>query len=201
MPEQDAAQPVEPVTETPPEAVAPAFAVLAERFGADLVTAHEGADGPDFTVAPGRLADFVAALREGCLAESHLFVDACGVERETCLEVVYRFSLVSRREIVTVRAQMPKATPAVTSLAETYPGARWPEREYAEMFGITVTGHPDMRHLLLPEGWEGYPLRKDYVYPVDHPYLAPDPLREDPVKVLGHAPEEGEEPQIGSSES
>lgn len=188
MPEQEAPQPAAPEAERVP-GIEPAFAALAERFGDELVAARKTADGPDFTVAPARLADFVAALRESVLAEPHLFVDACGIERGTALEVVYRFSLVSRREIVTVRAQMPKDKPSVASLAGMYPGARWPEREYAEMFGITVTGHPDMRHLLLPEGWVGYPLRKDYVYPLDHPYLAPDPLREDPVRVLGHAPE------------
>ncbi len=191
MPEQDPAQPVEPEAEpTPP--VASAFVGLAEGFGDGLEAARETAEGADFTVAPERLAEFVAALREGILSEPHLFVDACGVERENVLEVIYRFSLVSRREIVTVRAQMPKDKPIVASLAEWYPGARWPEREYAEMFGITVASHPDPRHLLLPEDWAGYPLRKDYVYPMDHPYLAPDPLREDPIRVLGHAPEESE---------
>lgn len=191
MPEQNSAQPVAPETEPAPPVTA-RFEALAERFGEDLVAARETPDGPDFTVSPARLADFVTMLRQEALAEPHLFVDACGVEREAALEVIYRFSLVSRREIVTVRAQMPKDRPTVASLAELYPGARWPEREYSEMFGIAVVGHPDMRHLLLPEGWEGFPLRKDYVYPLDHPYLAPDPLREDPIHLLGHAPEERE---------
>jgi NADH-quinone oxidoreductase subunit C len=181
-----------PEQETPqPETTAPdeRFEALEDRFGADLVEARMTDRGPDFTVEPERLPDFVAALREGILAEPHLFVDCCGVEREIFFEVVYRFSLVSRNELVTVRAQTPKENPVVTSLANLYPGALWPEREYAEMYGITVTGHPDMRHLLLPEDFEGFPLRKDYVYPLDHPYLAKDPLREDPIKALGHMPE------------
>lgn len=165
------------------------FAALEAQFGADLIEARTGDRGPDFMVEPERLPEFVTALRESVLAEPHLFVDACGVEREVFLEVVYRFSLANRSEIVTVRAQTPKENPVVSSLATLYPGARWPEREYAEMYGITVTGHPDMRHLLLPEGWEGYPLRKDYKYPLEHPYVAPDPLREDPIKALGHLPE------------
>jgi len=165
------------------------FAALEERFGADLIEARVGERGPDFLVEPERLPEFVAALREDFLAEPHLFVDACGVEREVFLEVVYRFSLVGRSEIVTVRAQTPKENPVVASLSGLYPGALWPEREYAEMYGITVTGHPDLRHLLLPEGWAGFPLRKDYRYPLEHPYLAPDPLREDPIQALGHRPE------------
>jgi NADH-quinone oxidoreductase subunit C len=186
MADQDITQPIEPVADEP-------FQALDDRFGADLVAARMTDAGPDFMVEPERLPEFVAALREDLLSEPHLFVDACGLERETFLEVVYRFSLVSRRETVTVRAQMPKENAVVASLAELYPGARWPEREYAEMYGITVTGHPDLRHLLLPEGWEGYPLRKDYQYPNEHPYLAKDPLREDPIGELGHRPEAPEE--------
>ena len=58
------------------------------------------------------------------------------------------------------------------------------------MFGIAIEGHPDPRKLLLPEDWEGYPLRKDYEYPLEHPYLRPDPLHEDPAAVLGRG--EGE---------
>ena len=57
-----------------------------------------------------------------------------------------------------------------------------------EMYGVTVEGHPDPRNLLLPEGWEGYPLRKDYEYPSDHPYLSRDPMREDPGKYLDEHP-------------
>ena len=165
------------------------FAALEEQFGVDLIEARAGDRGPEFLVEPERLAEFVAALREGLLAEPHLFIDACGVEREVFLEVVYRFSLLSRSEVVTVRAQLPKENPVTVSLAALYPGARWPERELAELYGITVSGHPDPRHLLLPPDWAGYPLRKDYEYPLEHPYLAPDPLREDPIKVLGQRPE------------
>lgn len=53
-----------------------------------------------------------------------------------------------------------------------------------EMYGIGVEGHPDPRHLLLPEGWKGFPLRKDYEYPQDHPWLRRDPLREEPAAIL-----------------
>jgi len=51
---------------------------------------------------------------------------------------------------------------SIDSVVAVWPGASWHERETAEMFGITFTGHPDPRKLLLPENWSVYPLRKDF---------------------------------------
>ena len=61
-----------------------------------------------------------------------------------------------------------------------------------EMFGMTFTGHPEPEHLLLPEDWEGYPLRKDYVVDREHEWTRPDPLREDPAQALGLGEADGE---------
>lgn len=141
-------------------------------------------------VAPEELPAFVAALRENELAGQHGFSDACGIERETTIEIIYRFSVIERPLIVTVHTQVPKAKPSLPTLTGLYKGCLWAEREIAEMYGVTFEGHPDPRHLLLPEDWKGYPLRKDYVYPLDHPWLAPDPLHEDPGKALCSAEEQ-----------
>ena len=142
---------------------------------------------------PEQLPEFMQALREKELAEQHGFCDATAVEREDTLEIVYRFSLIARPVRVSVHTQVPKAKPVVPTLTHLYKGLLWAEREMAEMFGITFTGHPDPRHLLLPEDWKGFPLRKDYVYPLDHPYLAPDPLHEDPMKAVCPSSQPGDE--------
>ncbi len=149
----------------------------------------------DFTVRPESLADFTAALRREVLPVEHGFCDACGVEREDSIEAVYRLSIVNEPRRVTIRTRVSKQKPVVPTLSHIYKGALWPERELAEMFGVEIVGHPDLRHLLLPENWTGYPLRKDYVYPHEHPYLAPDPLRENPGKIL--SPEADDE-KIGA---
>lgn len=137
-----------------------------------------------YECAPEELPAFVEGLRQEVLAEQHGFIDAAGVEREHAIEVVYRFALTTRPVTVAVHTQTPKAKPVLPSLTGLYKGLLWAEREIAEMYGVTFEGHPDPRHLLLPEDWQGYPLRKDYEYPLDHPYLAPDPLREDPIAAL-----------------
>jgi NADH-quinone oxidoreductase subunit C len=62
---------------------------------------------------------------------------------------------------LTVKAPVP-AEGAVPSLVENYGSANWYEREIFDLFGVTFTGHPDLRRILLPEDWQGHPLRKDY---------------------------------------
>ncbi len=62
-----------------------------------------------------------------------------------------------------VRTTVPHATPVLPSAVGVYAGAAWHERETHEMFGVRFEGHPGLDHLLLPEGFEGHPLRKDFV--------------------------------------
>ena len=79
-----------------------------------------------------------------------------------------RFELViellshGRRERRRLRVQIPADDPTAPSLFDIHPGAEALEREVYDMFGIRFTGHPDLSRILMPEDWEGYPLRKDY---------------------------------------
>lgn len=61
-----------------------------------------------------------------------------------------------------VKVQVPEDDPAVPSLFEVHPGSEAMEREVFDMFGIAFDGHPDLTRILMPEDWDGYPLRKDY---------------------------------------
>ncbi len=63
---------------------------------------------------------------------------------------------------IRVRVQVPESDPTVPSLFELFPGTEVMERETYDMFGIVFTGHPDLTRILMPEDWEGHPLRKDY---------------------------------------
>jgi NADH-quinone oxidoreductase subunit C len=176
----------------------PVLQQLRAQFPDALLDMTVSATEMDFTVAPDALDAFVQALRDTVLPPRHLFVDLCGVEREDSIEAVYRLALVTEPVRVVIRARAPKSKPALPTLSHLYQGALWPERELAEMFGVTFVGHPDPRHLLLPEDWKGYPLRKDYEYPLDHPYLAPEPLRDNPLALLAPAAEAAESKSEGS---
>ncbi|MEW6155473.1 MAG: NADH-quinone oxidoreductase subunit C [Actinomycetota bacterium] len=63
---------------------------------------------------------------------------------------------------VRLRAQVPEADPTIASLTSLFPGADLMEREAYDMFGIVFEGHPDLSRILMPDDWEGHPLRKDY---------------------------------------
>ena len=77
-------------------------------------------------------------------------------------EVVAQLLSVSQARRVKLRVQVPEDDPRVDSLWDLYPGTEAMEREAFDMFGIRFTGHPDLTRILMPEDWEGHPLRKDY---------------------------------------
>jgi NADH-quinone oxidoreductase subunit C len=77
--------------------------------------------------------------------------------------VVLHLYSVSYREHVFLETRLPALEPRVDSLTGVFAGAGWHEREAWEMFGVLFDGHPDLRPLLLPDDFEGHPLRKDFV--------------------------------------
>jgi len=77
-------------------------------------------------------------------------------------EVVLNLLSMSKRQRVRLRVQVPAADPVVDSLYDLYPGTEAMEREAFDLLGVRFAGHPDLSRILLPEEWEGHPLRKDY---------------------------------------
>jgi NADH-quinone oxidoreductase subunit C len=77
-------------------------------------------------------------------------------------EVVASLLGHERRERIRLRAQVPGDQPCLPSLFDLWPGVEALEREVFDMFGISFTDHPDLTRILMPEDWEGHPLRKDY---------------------------------------
>lgn len=90
----------------------------------------------------------------------HRALDA-GVQPER-FEVVVNLLSLTKRERIRLRVQVPAEDATVPSLFDVHPGTEAHERETFDMFGITFDGHPDMTRILMPEDWDGHPLRKDY---------------------------------------
>jgi NADH-quinone oxidoreductase subunit C len=84
-----------------------------------------------------------------------------GVKAER-FEVVVNLLSLSMRQRVRIRVQVPESDPVVDSLVDAYPGTDAMEREAFDMMGIIFAGHPDLTRILMPEDWEGHPLRKDF---------------------------------------
>ena len=84
--------------------------------------------------------------------------------REPRFEVVYILVSLEHRHRLRVKVRLggDEAAAHVPSVSGVWPAANWLEREVWDLFGIAFDGHPDPRRLLMPEDWEGYPLRKDY---------------------------------------
>ncbi len=84
-----------------------------------------------------------------------------GIEAERFEIVVSLISHTSRTRL-RLRAQVPESDPSVPSLFDVHPGSEAMEREVYDMFGIRFDGHPDLTRILMPEDWDGHPLRKDF---------------------------------------
>jgi NADH-quinone oxidoreductase subunit C len=119
-----------------------AYLDLCEALEADGYALPVGVTAVDYLTHPGRqLPD--------------------GIRAERFEVVVELLDLVSRRR-ARVRCQVPESDPHVPTLFMVWPGVEAHERETFDMFGIRFDGHPDPTRILMPEDWEGHPLRKDY---------------------------------------
>ena len=115
---------------------------LCRGLKADGYAMPVGVTGVDYLTHPGRL------LPDGIRPER--------------FEVVLELLNLAAHKRVRVRCQVPAADPSVASVFDLWPGSEAHERETYDMFGIRFEGHPDMTRILMPDDWEGHPLRKDY---------------------------------------
>src|SRR5215471_12550987 len=97
--------------------------------------------------------------------------------REPRFEVVYVFVSLQHRHRLRMKVRLAGADAHLETLSGLWPAANWREREVWDLFGIAFDGHPDPRRLLMPEDWEGFPLRKDYPVQIRKTPTASEPLQ------------------------
>jgi NADH-quinone oxidoreductase subunit C len=111
------------------------------------------------------LRSLAERCRDGAGLQFNLLSDATCVDRfphEPRFELNYHLVSIPRGQRVRLQVRLAGSDPVVDSLVPVWPGADWLEREIFDLFGIRFTGHPDLRRILLPDDWEGYPLRRDF---------------------------------------
>jgi NADH-quinone oxidoreductase subunit C len=122
-------------------------------------------------VDPQSLPAFLEACRDDERLGFELLIDLTATDpAKDSPELWVNVELLSvrHRQRLSIKALLPKADARLPSAVPVYRAAQWHERECAEMFGITFEGHPDPRHILLPDDWPGFPLRKDYEFPKEY---------------------------------
>lgn len=131
---------------------------------------YEALASADLAVTPTILVpreQLVATCRalQGPGLEFVAFSDVTAVDyyptRTPRFDVVYHLVSPHRRQRLRLKVRVDVDQP-IETLSTLYPGAGWPEREIYDLFGIVFDGHQDLRRLMMPEDWEGHPLRKDY---------------------------------------
>ena len=81
---------------------------------------------------------------------------------EPRFEVLYHLVSIDRRDRIRLKVRLAGKNPSIASVTPVWPTANWHERESFDLFGIQFPGHPDLKRILMPDDWEGFPLRKDY---------------------------------------
>ncbi len=135
-----------------------------ERFGESLkeVVYFRGED--TLVVAPEKILEICRFLKEDPEMGFDLLADVTGIhylEREYSYEVVYHLLSLARRRRLRLRVQLGESG-EIDSVTSVWRGADWHEREAFDLVGIRFKGHPDLRRILMPEDFEGHPLRKDF---------------------------------------
>ena len=127
-------------------------------------------------VERGRILDVLRLLRDDPELSFEMLTDLTCVDylgEEPRFEVVYHLYSVAKNHRVRLKARVSEASPELPSAVPLWASADWMEREVWDLYGVRFRGHPDLRRILLYDGFEGHPLRKDYPKEKRQPLVGP----------------------------
>lgn len=139
---------------------------IKEKFPTQVIEVTEFRNQVSVIVKKDQIVAMLRFLHDDPILSLDHLQDLTAVDylkkKEIRFEVVYNLYSIRYRHHIRIRAQVPENDPKIDSVVSIWSGANWHERECFDMFGISFSGHPDLRRILMPEDWEGFPLRKDY---------------------------------------
>jgi NADH-quinone oxidoreductase subunit C len=161
-------QPFTPATTTLEERLATFLEVL----GPLALSGRVENQGVIVDLAPESIHEALTKLRDDDRSLLQVLAYMTAVDyspREPRFDVVYELNSLTHRHRCRVKCQLADTgsednLPVINSVTDIYLTANWHERECYDLFGIRFEGHPDLRRILLPDRWDGYPLRRDYPF-------------------------------------
>lgn len=139
---------------------------IKDKFPDEVLEIKEFIGQVSVTIKKKRILEICRYLHDETDLYFNYLTDICGVDylgkKENRFEVVYHLYSIKHRHRIRLKAEVSENDPVIDSVIPVWTGGNWHERECFDMYGIVFNGHPDLRRILLPEDWEGYPLRKDY---------------------------------------
>ena len=128
---------------------------------------EDGGEWLNAYTTPEEFKSFVLKLRSlPVLAFDYLFCLTC-VDWKTHFTMVYHFSSTVHRHNVVIKVKLEVSNPEIETVSNIWRTAEMLEREVYDLFGVKFLNHPDLRRLIMPDDWKGWPLRKDYEDPVN----------------------------------
>jgi NADH-quinone oxidoreductase subunit C len=143
----------------------PALARLMESIPAAVQSAKFDRDELTVWIEKGSIREACAILRDDRDCPFNYLADLTCVDwypSEPRFEVVYHLLSILTKERVRLKARLDGSSASIESVTSVWPGANYYEREVFDLFGVRFTGHPDLKRIMMPDDWEGHPLRKDY---------------------------------------
>lgn len=150
-----------------------------ERFGDRVLEIADKKPDAWMVVAPEAIVEVCRFLKEDPETAMDCLSNESGVDRKDCVEVVYHLFSYRHRHVAVIKVRLLRENPSVATIEGVWSAATWLEREIFDLLGVNFEGHSDMRRLLMPEDWPGYPLRKDFVEPAE--YHGISTVRESPI--------------------
>lgn len=147
------------------DALAPVHAHVAAAVESTVVSTFTPRAGQTQVTIDVPRDGYIAVVEAARDAGFETFIDLCAVDhlaREPRFDVVVNLLSMEHGERILIRVGVPNDDPSVATITELYTGADFYERETWDLFGIVFDGHPNLARLLMPDEWEGHPLRKDY---------------------------------------
>jgi len=139
--------------------------LLGQKFEGEVLSSGTDHGQTWAVLKRDRLADICRFLKDEPDIKMDYLIDVTAVDwlpKMPRFEVVYNMHSIKHNNRIRLKVPVTEEDASVPSVAGVWKTADWHERETFDLFGITFEGHPDLRRILMPEDWEGHPLRKDY---------------------------------------